>query len=61
MPDGFKRCANCRERIESINFALGPEWRHWPSPYGNYSTREKYLYCRTSAVATPEVDAEQLS
>lgn len=50
----FQRCANCGERIELINFSLGPEWRHWPTPYGNYRTGEKYRHCRMSLVATPE-------
>lgn len=49
-------CKNCGERIELIRFSPGPEWRHWPTPYGNYRTAEKYCYCRTSLVATPEVD-----
>lgn len=58
MAETFKRCANCRERIEMINFALGAEWRHWPSPYGNYRTNDKYRYCKTNFVATPEADVE---
>lgn len=59
MPDEFKRCVHCRERIEKINFAMGPEWRHWPTPYGNYRTNEKYRYCKTSAVATPEQEGAE--
>jgi len=54
MLERFKRCKHCGERVEEINFALGPEWRHWPSPYGNYRTNEKYRYCITSAFAEPE-------
>ncbi|SDC71080.1 hypothetical protein [Microbacterium enclense] len=51
--DEFPRCAHCGQRIERINFALGPEWRHWPSPYGNYRTSEKYRICHSTTVATP--------
>ena len=40
------RCKHCRERIELINFTLGQKWMHWPSLWGNYSTGEKYEYCR---------------
>lgn len=58
MPESFKRCVHCRERIELIRFALGPEWRHWPTPYGNYNTREKYRHCRGS-VAEPEGQLER--
>lgn len=50
----FPICVNCGQRIQEINFALGKEWRHWPSFYGNYNTREKYRYCITSMVATPK-------
>jgi len=57
MPEEFKRCAHCRERIELVNFALGKEWLHWPTPYGNYRTNEKFRYCHGS-VATPEADVE---
>lgn len=47
-------CRHCGCKIERINFALGPEWRHWPTPYGNYVTAEKYRYCRISGmVAEP--------
>lgn len=53
MTEEFKRCKHCRERIELINFSMGPEWRHWPSPYGNYQTNEKYRHCR-GWVAEPE-------
>ena len=49
----FERCCNCGERIELINFSLGAEWRHWPSPYGNYNTVDKYRHCR-GAVAEPK-------
>jgi hypothetical protein len=49
----IERCKNCEQRIELINFAMGPEWRHWPSEYGNYRTSEKYRYCVTSSVAEP--------
>ncbi len=57
MPDEYPTCVNCGERIQTINFALGPEWRHWPTPHGNYQTNELYRYCRTAAlVATPEPD-----
>jgi hypothetical protein len=55
-PDQITRCVHCRERIEFINFALGPEWRHWPTPHGNYRTNEKYRHCRGS-VAEPEQDS----
>lgn len=52
--DHFQVCRNCGRRIELINFAWpGPEWRHWPSPYGNYHTNEKYRHCLTPAVAEP--------
>ena len=51
--DEFPRCKHCHERIELINFSMGPEWRHWPTPYGNYSTHEKYRYCHGTA-AEPE-------
>lgn len=54
MPDEYPTCVNCGERIQKINFALGPEWRHWPTPHGNYRTNELYRYCRIAAlVATP--------
>lgn len=54
MPDEYPTCVNCGERIQKINFALGPEWRHWPTPHSNYRTNELYRYCRTAAlVATP--------
>ena len=54
MPDDYERCVNCGERIERINFALGQEGRHWPTPHGNYRTNELYRYCRSAAlVATP--------
>lgn len=45
-------CKNCGERIELIRFALGPEWRHWPTRWGNYNTSEKYRFCRQQ-VAEP--------
>lgn len=48
----YESCVNCGERIELINFALGQDWRHWPTPHGNYRTSEKYRHCRR-AVATP--------
>lgn len=55
MPDKYPTCVNCGGRIQKINFALGPEWRHWPTPHGNYRTNELYRYCRTAAlVATPK-------
>ena len=55
MPDEYPTCVNCGGRIQKINFALGPEWRHWPTPHGNYRTNELYRYCRTAAlVATPK-------
>ena len=54
MSDDFDRCKHCRARIERINFALGPEWRHWPSAYGNFRTSEKYRVCHSSTVAEPE-------
>ena len=53
--DTFEVCARCGARIEKINFSLGPEWRHWPTLYGNYTTREKYLYCQNTGVATPDL------
>lgn len=49
----FPTCKNCGERIELINFAMGSEWRHWPTRYGSYLTSEKYWHCRTSRVAEP--------
>ena len=53
MADTFPVCRHCGARIELINFSMGPEWRHWPTPYGNYRTDAKYRYCRTAAVAEP--------
>lgn len=52
--DGYTKCVHCGQRIERINFALGPEWMHWPTPYGNYRTREMYRVCHATTVATPE-------
>lgn len=54
MDDGefFQTCRHCGKRIELINFALGPEWRHWPTTYGNYRTNAKYRHCR-QLVAEP--------
>lgn len=49
----YTRCKNCGARVELIRFALGPEWMHWPSPFGNYRTNEKYRNCR-QLVAEPE-------
>ena len=55
MPDEYPTCVNCGARIQKINFALGPEWRHWPTPDGNYQTNELYRYCQSAAlVATPK-------
>jgi len=54
MPDKYTKCVNCGQRVERINFALGPEWRHWPTPHGNYRTREMYRDCRMGLVATPD-------
>jgi hypothetical protein len=58
MPEDYTACINCGERIERINFASGPEWRHWPTPYGNHRTREMYQFCKTQAVATPPGGAD---
>ena len=58
MSDDYPRCVNCGARIERINFALGAEWRHWPTPHGNYRTAEKYLHCKSSAVAAPIPESE---
>lgn len=52
----YEECTHCGARIELINFALGQEWLHWPSPHGNYGTHEKYRDCRIGFVATPIVD-----
>lgn len=46
--EDITRCKHCRERIERINFSLGPKWMHWPTPWGNYSMGEKYEYCHGS-------------
>ena len=55
MTDEYPTCVNCGGRIQKINFALGPEWRHWPTPHGNYRTNELYRYCQSAAlVATPK-------
>ena len=55
MPDEYPTCVNCGGRIQKINFALGPEWRHWPTPHGNYRTNELYRHCQSAAlVATPK-------
>ena len=57
MTDEYPTCVNCGGRIQRINFALGPEWRHWPTPHGNYRTNELYRYCQSAAlVATPKSD-----
>ena len=52
-PEEFRRCIHCSERIELIRFALGPQWMHWPTPYGNYQTGQKYAHCKIK-IATPE-------
>ena len=50
MPDKYPTCVNCGGRIQKIDFALGPEWRHWPT---------LYRYCRIAAlVATPKPEGQ---
>lgn len=46
-------CRHCGARIQRINFALGPEWMHWPTPDGNYHTSELYRSCKASTIAEP--------
>lgn len=55
MSDDYTKCGNCGLKIELINFMLGPEWRHWPTPYGNYNTSAKYRDCHMGLVATPDI------
>ena len=52
--DEFPICKNCGARIELIQFALGTQWMHWPTLYGNYQTNEKYPFCRTTMRAEPK-------
>ncbi|AWN07715.1 hypothetical protein HOT31_gp044 [Microbacterium phage Hendrix] len=52
--DSYPACRHCGERIQYIPFALGPEWRHWPTPYGNYNTNEMYRHCRNTTSAEPK-------
>lgn len=60
MTDEYPTCVNCGGRIQKINFALGPEWRHWPTPHGNYRTNEMYRYCQSAAlVATPKSEEQE--
>ena len=52
----FTRCIHCNGRIERVRWALGDEWMHWPSDYGNYRVNEYYRHCRNTPVATPPPD-----
>lgn len=53
MANEYPTCRHCGQRIQLINFALGPQWMHWPTPHGNYRMRELYQVCKASTVAEP--------
>lgn len=56
ITDDYPCCIHCGQRVSMVNFALGAQWMHWPTPYGNYRTRELYRICEARTVATPPTE-----
>ena len=55
--EDFERCIHCKKRVSFVRWALGSQWLHWPTDYGNYRASELYEHCRMSFVATPPAEA----
>lgn len=51
----YTACKHCGERVQLVRFAMGPEWLHLPTPYGNYRTNELYRHCRNTTSAEPVI------